>query len=176
MKVLVFRQAKNLQIECWKWVELLWMCNKLDSNVWIPGELGPWFITSCSFRFSVLGLHPHMFWLNIMFSLCCILPLPIMHDCCLYKASCFPLLTLQQLLLTNVLKITGRVRWMGTLGTLGMVGVFRAALWLLGNEGKSSQQSCNIGYIALAVTSWGNHTVRHVWGMLPETTVILFTL
>lgn len=142
MKVLVFRQAKNLQIECWKWVELFWMCNKLDSDVCIPGELGPWFIPSCSFRLVCLD-----------WTLCSVSS-PSHHAWLLsLQGFLFSLLTLQQLLLTNVLKITARVRWMGTLGTRGIVGIFRAALWLLGNEGKSSQQSCNTGYIALVVTS-----------------------
>lgn len=47
-------------------------------------------------------------------SLCSTPPTPIMHGCCFYKASCFSLLTLQQLPLTNVLKITSSVRCMDT--------------------------------------------------------------
>lgn len=80
---------------------------------------------------SVLGLHPtpppNVLTEHYVQSLCYTPPTPIMHGCCFYKASCFSLLTLQQLPLTNVLKITSSVRCMETLGTWGRVGIFRAA-------------------------------------------------
>lgn len=95
-------------------------------------------------------------------SLATLLPFPSCMTVVSARLLVFPLLTLQQLPLTNVLKITSSVRYMETLGTWGIVGIFRATLRLLGNESKSSQPDCNTCYFMLAVSSWGNRTIWHV--------------
>lgn len=126
-------------VECWEEVELLRICYQAlhqhfnSQGAW-EAESGsvlichlPQLLPQCPWVSPPLT-PPKMFWLNILSNLFAILlPFPSCMAVVSTWLLVFPLLTLQQLPLTNVLKITRSVRCMETLGPWGRVDIFRAA-------------------------------------------------